>query len=471
MHIAKAFIILVFFFLTKATAAVQLMNDSLKKVIISDITIIGNKVTKPHIITRELLFKIKDTLYVSDERFNKILLQSRNNVFNTSLFNFVDVTGMTNDSIHYRISINVTERVYTWPMPIFELADRNFTSWLEAKDWSRTNYGIYVTRNNFRGRNETVSLNLQGGFTENVSISYNLPYITKAQKDGLGFVVKYSRNHQMTYGAFENKLLFIKDFNKYLKKSTQIGIRYRYRQKIYNSHYINLYYNTVEIADTIAFLNKEYLTGSHTSQKFFTGEYLFERDRRNVKYYPLKGYYLFGSLAGSFNGKKDTFNIASLYLGVNRYREITPLWHYSLTVRGKLSLTPGLQPYYLQKGLGYGNDLVRGYDKYVVDGQHYALFRSVLKYTLVSQRILKIDWLKTEKLNTIPFAVYLNLFGDAGYTRDRYYYQNNPLNNKVLTGGGIGLDYVTYYDVVFRIEYSINQLGDKGIFLNFNAAF
>ena len=42
----------------------------------------------------------------------------------------------------------------------------------------------------------------------------------------------------------------------------------------------------------------------------------------------------------------------------------------------------------------------------------------------------------------------------------------NNLTNKILMGIGSGLDWVTYYDVVFRTEYSLNQYGDY----NFNIA-
>jgi hypothetical protein len=38
-----------------------------------------------------------------------------------------------------------------------------------------------------------------------------------------------------------------------------------------------------------------------------------------------------------------------------------------------------------------------------------------------------------------------------------------------LVGGGAGIDIVTYYDIVGRIEYSVNQLGQTGIYLHVKA--
>jgi hypothetical protein len=48
---------------------------------------------------------------------------------------------------------------------------------------------------------------------------------------------------------------------------------------------------------------------------------------------------------------------------------------------------------------------------------------------------------------------------------------NSDLANAYLSGGGIGVDFVSYYDIVCRIEYSINKRLESGIFLHLNASF
>jgi hypothetical protein len=47
--------------------------------------------------------------------------------------------------------------------------------------------------------------------------------------------------------------------------------------------------------------------------------------------------------------------------------------------------------------------------------------------------------------------------------------QENPLANTWQFGYGIGLDYVTYYNLVFSVEYSLNRMGESGLFLHFAA--
>ena len=58
-------------------------------IIINGITLIGNKVTKSHIVLRELPFVVNDTILKQD--VSAKLKSARENILNTSLFNFVTV--------------------------------------------------------------------------------------------------------------------------------------------------------------------------------------------------------------------------------------------------------------------------------------------------------------------------------------------------------------------------------------------
>jgi hypothetical protein len=71
----------------------------------------------------------------------------------------------------------------------------------------------------------------------------------------------------------------------------------------------------------------------------------------------------------------------------------------------------------------------------------------------------------------VHFSLYLGLFSDMGYIIDRQTDQDNALSNSLLWGNGISLDYVTYYDKLLRIEFSVNHLGEKGVFLHFSNPF
>ncbi|RLD19918.1 MAG: outer membrane protein assembly factor, partial [Bacteroidetes bacterium] len=61
---------------------------------------------------------------------------------------------------------------------------------------------------------------------------------------------------------------------------------------------------------------------------------------------------------------------------------------------------------------------------------------------------------------------------DIGYASNTQNYEGNQyLADKLLVGGGLGLDIVTMYDVVVRLEYSWNSIGDNGFFFHIESEF
>ena len=162
-------------------------NNKDTLVIIHSLSFSGNNITRERIIQREIVFHAGDTLSLPELR--EQTEQSRKNLVNTSLFNFVtsDISFIEGEPLTADVSFTFIERWYIWPVPIFEFADRNFNEWLKKKDWNRLNYGMFLTWNNFRGRREKVVVYTRFGYDENYNISYQIPYINKKQTLGIGF--------------------------------------------------------------------------------------------------------------------------------------------------------------------------------------------------------------------------------------------------------------------------------------------
>jgi len=40
----------------------------------------------------------------------------------------------------------------------------------------------------------------------------------------------------------------------------------------------------------------------------------------------------------------------------------------------------------------------------------------------------------------------------------------------MMYGTGAGIDFITYYDKVLRLDYSFNALGERGLFIHWKAA-
>ena len=74
--------------------------------------------------------------------------------------------------------------------------------------------------------------------------------------------------------------------------------------------------------------------------------------------------------------------------------------------------------------------------------------------------------LRSKAYGKIPFRIYLKGYADMGYVYNKNNTNVNPLNNKFLYSGGLGIDIVTIYDVVLRFEYSINQRGERGFYIH-----
>ena len=132
---------------------------------------------------------------------------------------------------------------------------------------------------------------------------------------------------------------------------------------------------------------------------------------------------------------------------------------------------PKRKPYTQTVGLGYRNDLVRGYELYVIDGQDYALIKNELKYKLFSFQ-KHFSFIPVRQFNTIPLAAYINTFADAGYVKNSYpEFSNTRLGNTTLYGAGAGIDIVTFYNIVARFNVTLNGEGERRFFFNLSREF
>lgn len=416
---------------------------------------------------RELIFHKDDTLPVPV--LNNAVERSRENLLNTSLFNFVNIEEHLVDSSHVTLLVKLAERWYIWPVPIFELVDRNFNEWWLTKDFNRINYGIYLSDQNFRGRKENLRLILRLGYSQRLGISYSIPYINRMQKNGLSFSVNFSRNHEIAYNIDDSKLVYYKNTDDQVRKEYSSNITFTHREGIYKSWSVGTEYNNFWVDTVIASLNNDYYNSGDNRLQALSLGYSYRDDHRDNRDYPLKGYIF------DFNISKVGFKILEhepdlmfASSSLRNYFDIGQGFNFSTFVKGRIT-SHGKIPYYFNQALGYGTNTLRGYEYYVINGQNYFLAKANLKYTLLRPRIIKLKFIPTEKFNTIPYAFYLNIFADAGYAQENYYREVNPLANEWQYSYGAGIDYVTYYSLVMRLDFSINKFGEHGFFLHFTA--
>lgn len=433
---------------------------------IDSIELHGNKRTKPVILFRELPFNIGDTVAI--ENLPVLLKKAKENLLNTSLFNFADIDTFNTKFNSVSISIKVVERWYFWPIPIFEQASRNINTWFYEKDYDRINYGLFFAKVNFRGRNELLRFVFRRGFREQYGFAYSNPGIGIRQK--LGYEVKYLfyRQKKLAYSTFDSKPLdlYTEDYN---YKNSSGSISFTYRPKIYNWHFISVSFNDHFLSDTLFLLNPDFIQNSNKSIQYFTAQYSFTRDFRNSNYYPLKGYYFMGTITKTgFDLLKDEPDFFTFNIKASKYIEITKRIYGSTA--GQFEYSNRNSPSFIfSKAFGYGN-YTKGMELYVVDGNGFWLWNTSLRYQLVKPRTKQFKLLKAEKFSKFHYALYTSLNFDLGYVINETHTLVQHANEH-LYGYGIGLDFVTYYDIVLRIEASRNKFGETGIFLHFNAPF
>ena len=119
---------------------------------ISNIIITGNNITHQDIILRELIFS-KNNSFPKIDLTEKIE-DSKENLINLKLFNFVEIEHVILED-KAEITINLTERWYIWPYPVFEISERNFNSW-----WENFKAAIIENTNTVLLINESISQTL-----------------------------------------------------------------------------------------------------------------------------------------------------------------------------------------------------------------------------------------------------------------------------------------------------------------------
>jgi outer membrane protein assembly factor BamA len=450
----------------------QARTDSVSQYLhINKVLITGNKLTRPSIILRELRLKPGDVITETD--LNYVLRKDQQKLFNLHLFNTVTIRPIPLDTMTIDLLVELEERWYTFPVPRFQLSDRNFNEWWENynHDWSRVNYGIKLYQYNLWGRNHTLLLKAQFGFQKNFQLNYKIPYINKRQKQGLIFEMDYITGKSVPDSTIDHKLRYIKS-SSILRTIKGVGITYTYRKNFYVEHRLKYEYKYSTIADTLQKLNENYLGNGSSRQEFDALTYELSSDHRDVSAYPLRGYYVLlgiqrsGIILHSDLVKNTAYFKFSSYIGLKN--------NFFLSTLSVLSWSgPDRLPYFNYTTMGYDKIFVRGYEVYVIEGPYFFLNKATLKKRIFSRNWHLNNW-SVKQFNYLPLAIYIKTYADLGYVDNYMAYEkkgiNNFLSDKLLSGAGFGVDIVTGYDMAIRLEYTFTSQ-NNGFFLHFKKEF
>ena len=455
------------------------------RICISDICIKGNKTTKSSIILREI--PVKPGVFLSLESLQGKVQKTRENLRNTSLFNDVSVTyepDTVSDASHlcilenniknsntykygeeilfYRLVVDVSERWYYWPVVGLKLEERNLSTWLKDMDFNKITFDAGVKIYNVWGLKHKLTLSGKFGFEKGAKLSYeDIAFDTKGVHS-LSASAYYLYKKTINLDCQDNRPVYIKN-ERFLDKNVGGTISYMFRPEIRIRHKVSFEYNYKKINDSVLIWNPNYYYTDRTSSYEMSLRYRYAYDQRDYVVYPTKGYYI-GVHANATTADKFRFWYGNALIDAQYYHPLGKRWYASTALKFSASFK-NRRAYIFDKAIGYDNGNVCGYEAYIIDGQHYVTSNNTLKFLLLPEKTLTLNFLKgMPKFNKIPFTVYTTLSVDMGFAYNKYKSQGNTLQNSFLMGAALGVDILTYYDIVFNVSYAYNIL-NKGSFI------
>jgi outer membrane protein assembly factor BamA len=423
---------------------------------VDSIVVTGLKKTKLPVVTRQMVFQVGDTINLAE--LDKLTETNRSNIYNTSLFTTVTIANEIGDSV-IEVHIAVQERWYIWPTPYVNLNERTINEWLADPDLERLVYGMGVEWYNLSGWNDKLVVYAQGGYNQALTASYNRPFLfPKAQIDGtLSFT--FLNDIQIVHGTdsgyqqlVPEKLYVIKDrMRQSYSGQLTFGKRFTARKIFYafgGYQHFNLH-------DSVFAHNPEYLPDGLHAIGYPVLGVSYVNDQRDIRSYPLAGYKYGGGLRNFGIPGVSSTHFGKLTLSFSHHIPLSKRWNFAYGSQ-QFFLLGKTVPYFDKFFIGFGSFL-RGYEPYVIDGSVVNLTKAEWKFGIIPYHFAHLKWIPFRKFQDFPMGLYLSAYCDAGYVHDwTFNNRDNTLKDRLLLGYGAGLNLITIYDFLLRVEYSRN---------------
>lgn len=447
-------------------------------VLVKEVFLVGAKKTREWIVFQEMPFQKGDRIPVA--RLDELLEKAEQNIYNLNLFTEVKLNTDTLDGGLY-VFVNVKERWFFIGAPFVILEERNSFDVIQALlagDLHRASYGLNFTWRNMTGHNETFYFFGQAGFSRQFGLDYQRPSLFRRQNIDLLLNLELSRNPEIIIGTENGKAHWQRMDSEPLQRSISgyAGLRKRFNPN--TSLTLRLGYSEVEMNDSLPDfrLGQEpvrYLSGTNLRERYPTWMLFYVADYRDVRAYPLDGWKL--QLYARGTGPRSLGSTAFMKAGFS-FSQFFPLgqrWNLGYGVQAVTTLGDAL-PFYEKSflGLSYGEfpfmqTELRGYEPYTMGGTSLLLGKAELKYALIRRQTLHFDFMPIPSLQAFPVGMYLTGFWDNGWFTDRSPSRlDTRFADQWLAGYGVGLNFITLYDFIFRVEYSVNRAGRGGLYLH-----
>jgi len=426
---------------------------------VMDFEIEGNKRTRDRIILRELPFSEGESYPLSELMERCRLAHSR--LMNTGLFLDVVVGVARAEFGEARILVSVKERWYFFPVPLADVVGTTYPQWLKnGMPLHHIRYGVRLKHKNISGLNDRLSLNLTNGYQKEVQVAYEGLPLNHGLNWTLNLGFATGRQRDVVYATERHKPQVLHDPRNFLLAYTQASASVSWRPAIRTRHSFGLSWRDERYADTLASLNKVSFHQQSRVQFPELGYHLHFLDL-DFAPYPTRG--LESEVQLLKKGFSGPVNLWQLSARASWFRPVTSRSFLNLRATGMLKL-PFEQPFPMQQFVGHNSMFLQGYEPYTIDGVAGGFVKASYHQRIIDRKF-GIRVKRLPQLGNIPVKAYVKVYGNAGYIHHEQP-GTNFLNNRLLRSAGIGLDLVLFYDFIFRIEYSVNSIGQKGLYLH-----
>ncbi|MBK6480482.1 MAG: BamA/TamA family outer membrane protein [Saprospiraceae bacterium] len=440
---------------------------------IDSILYTGNKKTQNYIIRRELDFKVGDS--IESTTLSVMFLRNRSRLLNTGLFKEValNIKSWDTESNHISIEIKVQEVWYIYPIPIFELADRNFNVWWDEFNGSlsRVNYGIRFTHNNLTGQQDALKLTAQFGYSTKLEMNYSWPFFGKDRAWRFTTEALYSKNKESYFNTLEDKLVFYKSEEDYPLQRFRLATSLQHRTTLQLFQSLRLEYVYNQTSDQISkVLNPNFFLPNQNKQQFIAVRYEFKYDDRDLKYYPSKGRAAEIVILKEGLGNNSDVNSLTASFQIDQYIPWNTRHNAGFLIKAKGSIIRDQIPYYNSRALGYGENYLKGYEYYVVDGMDF-IFLKFRERFIFYDRTFSLLPEKKLGIRALPLKLSVAANASSGYVNNVFYAETNPLSNRWLYSSGMSLEGLFSNTSLIQLDWSINHRKESGFYLHFKKEF
>jgi outer membrane protein assembly factor BamA len=404
--------------------------------IVDNIVIVGNKVTKSFVILREM------SLLPGSRVTKEAIEYDKKRIYSLQLFNSVEIHINPSEFSNVTLIVEVKERWYIYPFPIWGIKDR---------DWKKFYFGLGLMNTNFRGRNEKIYAIGTLGYEPSFSIYYRNPEIDYSKDVFLETSMGYVRG--------ENKS---KNFNgNYRQHFISFSLTLGKRFGNFHTFSTTAAYQIVKVS--------EYKYGrvlnpwGKDAYPILSAGYRY--DTRDLNDYTLSGTFINVQVSkyGLFQPNIDywRYNID--------YRRFIPMFPRLVFAARAFTNTAGggKIPIYNHLYLGY-SERIRGHYSELYEGENIFGTSGELRFIILEPKYINLDGVFMSEFSVWKFGIAAALFGDAGTT----WYRNYPFAlHNFIKGYGAGLHFILPYGFVLRTEYALNEYRAGEFIFDLTAAF